>query len=163
MTTAPVIELRDRGHVLATWRHVVMQIYAAEARRTTVLRATEIMRRLAREHPAGIGSLVLVSHSGAPPDEGCRAAWSAQMRDIGAPVTLVLFEGASLRASIVRGVVTGMAMLARRSVNMRVAASAAEGAPWFVAELERAGAPCGTAAELIAALGRARAELEAAR
>jgi hypothetical protein len=163
MATGPVIELRERGHVLATWQNVMIQIYAAEARRTTVLRATEIMRRLNREHPAGIGSIVLVSHVGPPPDQGCRTAWTAQMRDLGAPVTLILFEGASLRASIVRGVVTGMALLVRRTVNMRVAASPAEGLPWFTAEMDRAHVPCGSVAELTAALEQARAEVKAAR
>ncbi|MFT3775731.1 MAG: hypothetical protein QM820_61070 [Minicystis sp.] len=150
------IELNEKGHLLATWRHVMMQLYTAEARRTTIVKASEMMRRLTRDNPAGIGSLVLVQHTGRPPDEGCRSAWVTQMRENQSKGILILFEGTSLRASIVRGVVTGMAQLAKRSADIHVSAKPREGLPWLVSTLEQRGAPCGSVAEISAAVEEAR-------
>jgi hypothetical protein len=151
------ITLSHGGHLLATWRNLVIQAYAAEARSDTVERATLLLQRATRARPGAVGSIVLVTHQGRPPDEKCRAAWVKQMRESRTGAILLLFEGTSLRASIVRGVATSLTLLARRSINIHVAGTPREGVPWFVSELSRLGAPCGTETEVTAMIGEVRA------
>jgi hypothetical protein len=152
------IDLCERGHVLATWRNLVIQVYGSEARATTVERATHLVQAHARLHPSGIGMVVVVSHMGRPPDEACRAGWSRQMRaGNGLLAALILMEGEGLRASVVRSVATGLLLLARRQVAIQMAATVAQGLPWFVSEMERSGARAGTLAEVTTAIHAARA------
>ncbi len=146
------IELNEGRHVLATWRNVLLQGFASEARIGTLKRSSELLRRLASTHPEGVGSMLIVSHSGRPPDQECRKEWAAQMSAAYTRVVLVLFDGQSFRASLVRGVVTGLVLLARPAACVLTAEKASEGAPRFTAEMAKRKAPCGTASELEAAL-----------
>ena len=146
------VELNEGRHVLATWRNVLLQGFASEARIGTLKRSSEILRRLASTHPEGVGFMIIVSHSGRPPEHECRSEWVAQMSAASTRVVLVLFEGQSFRASLVRGVVTGLVMLARPTARVLTDEKASEGVPRFTAEMAKRKASCGTASELEAAL-----------
>ncbi len=146
------IELNEDRHVLVTWRNVLIQSFASEARIGTLKRSSEILRRLASTHPAGVGFMIIVSHSGRPPDQQCRQEWVAQMSAAYTRAVLVLFEGQTFRAALVRGVVTGLVLLARPTACVLTAEKASEGAPRFAAEMARRKASCGTVSEIEAVL-----------
>jgi hypothetical protein len=150
------IEYCAEGHAVATHGGVVIQVFASEARQGTIDRATDALRRIRRATGKGAGALILVMHDGRPPDDACRRAWARQLREAEVGSTLILYEASSLRAAIVRGVVTGLLLLVRRSPSIHVAAAARDGLPWFVGQLEAQGAELGGEAALGAALAEAR-------
>jgi hypothetical protein len=144
--------LCERGHVVAVRRPLVFQVYGAEARAPSIEVATEAIAR-ERDARAPVGVVIVVAHHGRPPDEAAREAWMRQIRAArGELAVLILYDGTSIRASIVRGVVTGILMVTKRREGTRVSATAAEGLPWLLDRLASLGAAVPSVRDAFSAL-----------
>ncbi len=113
----PSIELVTQDYAVGIWRNVLVVDWKE---RTTGEAARDVnfrLQRLAKTHPRGVCYLAFVAEKALPPEFEARQVL-AQMLKLGGEYTVagaVVFDGAGLRGAFVRGVATGLAMLARPS------------------------------------------------
>jgi hypothetical protein len=109
-------------YVLASWMNVFC---AAWLRETTKAGVEDLHRRcqlFARKSANSVFYLAVVAEKAPPPDGPARAALSAFLQD-GKSFLLagaVLWDGVGVRAAMVRGVATGLVMLANPPFPFRV-------------------------------------------
>jgi hypothetical protein len=80
-----------------------------------------------------VGLINIIEEGAALPAAEARQALARLMSDSGEhiAVSAVVFEGRGFRSAAVRGVVTGLSMLARQPYPHRVCATLSEAAEWF--------------------------------
>jgi hypothetical protein len=110
------VELVTHDYTVGVWRNVLVVDWRE---RTTGDGARDVhfrLQRLARTYPDGVFYLAFVSEHAAPPDFDARQTL-ANMLKAGRSILAgaVVFDGAGLRGAFVRGVATGLVMLARPS------------------------------------------------
>lgn len=112
--SAAGIELVTHDYAVGVWRNVVVVDWRA---RTTVEAVRDVhlrLQRLTRTHPEGVFYLAFVAEGALPPDIEARRTL-ANMLKAGRSILAgaVVFDGAGLRGAFVRGVATGLVVLAR--------------------------------------------------
>lgn len=122
------VELVTRDYAVGVWHNVLVVDWRE---RTTGDGARDVhfrLQRLARTHTSGVLYLAFVAEHATPPDFEARQTL-ANMLKSGRSILAgsVVFDGAGLRGAFVRGVATGLVMLARPSF------------PFVVCSLEEAG------------------------
>jgi hypothetical protein len=110
------VELVTHDYTVGVWRNVLVVDWRE---RTTGDGARDVhfrLQRLARTHAEGVFYLAFVAEQAAPPDFEARQTL-ANMLKAGRSILAgaVVFDGAGLRGAFVRGVATGLVMLARPS------------------------------------------------
>lgn len=125
-------------HVVATFHHVVITLFARETRPAIEVPIRKAMESLEGRYP---GKLVLLSTvaEGAPlPGPEARAALAEAMRAGGNRVqrSALHFEGNGFRAAAVRGVTTGLILVARQPYPHQVFKSLEEAAAWVAPEID---------------------------
>jgi len=111
---ATSVELVTQDYAVAVWRNVLVVDWRE---RTTGEGARDVqfrLQRLARAYPEGIFYLAFVAESASPPDLEARQTLATMLKTGNSLVAgAVVFDGAGLRGAFVRGVATGLVMLAR--------------------------------------------------
>jgi len=110
------VELVTHDYAVGVWRNVLVVDWRI---RTTGDGARDVhfrLQRLARAYPEGVFYLAFVAEQASPPDFEARQTL-ANMLKAGRSILAgsVVFDGAGLRGAFVRGVATGLVMLARPS------------------------------------------------
>lgn len=152
-TTLQMIRL-ERDYCLASWGRVFIVIWRHD---TTMEGVRELDRQLASyapSAPGGCGLLTIIEQGAPMPSSEVRTALARFMTD-GARVirsSAVAFEGAGFRAAAVRGVVTGLTMLARQPYPHKVFATMSEAAQWLCSSLQETAKHHIVSAELCRAL-----------
>ena len=127
-STPTSVELVTQDYAVGVWRNVLVVDWR---QRTTGDGARDVhfrLQRLARSHAEGVFYLAFVAERAAPPDLEARQTLANMLR-VGRSILAgaVVFDGAGLRGAFVRGVATGLVMLARPAF------------PFIVCSLEDAG------------------------
>lgn len=139
-SASPRIGAIDENYCFAEWRSVYIDIW----RQHTLLDGVRVFGKqladFAREHREGFALLTIVEADAAVPDSTSREAVAALMRTHGKAIksSALVFEGSGFRAAAIRGVVTGMAMLARPSFPHRVFPDTRSSARWLLEALGQA-------------------------
>lgn len=134
---AQVVSL-THDYCLATWHQIYIVIWRHE---TTMTGVHELDRRLIELEPgwgSGCGLLTIIEQGAPMPSSEVRTAL-ARFMTVAARViksSAVAFEGAGFRAAAVRGVVTGLTMLARQPYPHKVFATTPEAARWLAGSLK---------------------------
>ena len=103
-------------------------------RQETTIDGVEAVRReielLGRAHPKGIGLLTIVEQAAPMPSSQARNGLARTLADFGKVInhSAVVFEGGGFRAAAIRGVVTGLTLLARPPFPHKVFATLEDGA-----------------------------------
>lgn len=110
------VELVTHDYAVGVWRNVLVVDWR---HRTTGDGARDVqfrLQRLARAHSEGVFYLAFVAEHAAPPDFDARQTLANMLKG-GRSILAgaVVFDGAGLRGAFVRGVATGLVMLARPS------------------------------------------------
>lgn len=110
------VELVTHDYTVGVWRNVLVVDWR---QRTTGDGARDVhfrLQRLARTHTEGVFYLAFVSEQASPPDFEARQILATMLKT-GRSILAgaVVFDGAGLRGAFVRGVATGLVMLARPS------------------------------------------------
>jgi hypothetical protein len=111
------VELVTDDYAVGIWRNVLVVDWKV---RTTGDAARDVnfrLQRLAKSHTRGVFYFAYVAESALPPEFEARQVLARMLRS-GSEYTLggaVVFDGAGLRGAFVRGVATGLVLLARPS------------------------------------------------
>jgi hypothetical protein len=153
---ARVIELKH-DFCIAAWQQLYIIIWRHETTMDGVRAADTHLDEFARSIPQG-GLLTIIEQGAPMPSSDVRNSL-ARFLTGGAKFirsSAVAFEGAGFRAAAVRGVVTGLTMLARQPYPHKVFATMAEAANWLGASLPETAGIHLDSGRLVPALGELR-------
>ena len=160
LSPAPRLLGADRHHRIGTWGPVFFVLWKGETEPSTADRIQESLRAFVPTLEGRRAALFTVVAKEAPmPSSEARTALSNILRQ-GADAVLasaVVMEGDGFRASMVRSVATGLALVARQPFPHRVFAATEDAAAWIDLRLGGS-APRASAAEILMALEELRRE-----
>jgi hypothetical protein len=158
--TASVIAL-EHDYCFAGWNAIFIVIWRHDTTSDGVRNLDLKLRDHEKAHPDGCGLLTIIEQGAPMPTSEVRTALARFMTE-GARVirsSAVAFEGAGFRAAAVRGVVTGLTMLARQPYPHKVFATMPDAAQWLGASLRETAKLNVDSAALLAALSDLRARV----
>jgi hypothetical protein len=129
----------DSNYCIAHWSRVFVIVWRRE---TTMSAVDDLQRNLvkfAAENPKA-GILTIVERNAPLPPSLVRQRLAEILTSVGSSIqrSAVVFEGEGFRAAAVRGVVTGLTMLARPPYPHKVFATVDEAFGWLATGLEAA-------------------------
>lgn len=151
----------DENHATGTCGPLLIMVWGRETTLPAVAHAKAVGQRLAARHPTGVTFLMIVESTAEIPSSPVRAALSEALRSFGSFVlrSALVHEGTGFRAAAVRGVVTGLSLVARQPYPHQVFDRVEPAVRWL-AQSFPAGAEVGAVLDAVAKL---RAELELQR
>lgn len=155
----------EHDHCMATWGGVFICIWRHETTAEGVRALSDRFSDFARTHPAGVALLTIVEPNAPVPEGHVRDALAGFMRRSATALktSAVVHEGTGFRAAAVRGVVTGLTLLARQPFPHRIFATVPEGCRWLAGTLrETAPEVACDPDQLIEAVRELRARIAAA-
>jgi hypothetical protein len=138
-TPARVLTVTD-DHCIAIWRRFLVVVWRKDTTSPAVADFRAALTRLASEtHEVAL--LTVVEPNAPPPPSDVRDALAAVLAEFGKLIkfSAVAFEGTGFRAAMVRGVVTGLTLLARMPYPHKVFAGVPEAARWLIPNVHRLG------------------------
>lgn len=115
----------------------------------------------AKAFPEGIGFLTIADRPGTPPDAATRAEYAAMLnefRPVSRASALVITGGSALGSSVVRGVATGLMMMAKRS-NLKTFGDIREAGAWLNVHASARGVPLPSAVDTTDAVAMLHARM----
>jgi hypothetical protein len=158
----PALVLRvDDNHAVATWRRVFVHIWRMHATVDAVRGSAAYLQRFSADTPGGVGMVTIIAERAPPPSSEVSREVATVLRSaVAVRASVVAFEGSSFRASIVRSVITGLAILSRPPYPHFVTGSMSEASTWLIDTLAKAGIETfASGDEVCAAIERLRGEL----
>lgn len=141
MPSGQLLQL-DPDQALFTWNNVVVVAWRGECTAPGVTRFERAALSTLLRWPQGVVLLGVIEPGATPPSQEMRsviAASNDRMASKGALAFAAVFSGAGFFGSAVRGVVTGLTLLARRTYPFRVFPGHQEAVQWFGTLLEPLG------------------------
>ena len=136
----------DRNQALVTWDHLVLVIWRGICDAPAVQRLEQAGMDALRRNPDGIALMGVVEKTAVPPAGAMRAA-SAAANDRLARHGLVGVAGvltqSGFAGSVVRGVITGLTLLARSDYPFKVFENHTSAAAWLSQRLASSGVRMG--------------------
>jgi hypothetical protein len=131
------VVVRDSDYCVATWGDVFIVIWRQETRLDAARGLDALLAAFGKERPRGCGLLTVVEQDAPMPTSEVRAAIAKFLNNGGGTIksSAVAFEGTGFRAAAVRGVVTGLTMLARQPYPHRVFATVQDALTWLSSSL----------------------------
>jgi hypothetical protein len=157
---ARVFVLED-NHCMATWRSFVIVIWRKDTTADAVKQLRDLLQKTSTTTQA-VCLLTIVEPNAPPPSSDVRDALAGVLGEFGKLIkySAVAFEGSGFRAAMVRGVVTGLTMLARMPYPHKVFAGVEESARWLCGNASAVGFR-ETANEVIDAVAELRRRIAA--
>ncbi len=138
----PQLIVAEHGVVLGTWRQFFFVIYTGALSTASTARMNLEYRRFRRDHADPAAFLCVVEEQTPLPSTAVREG-IAELLKAGAGhvrATALVQEGSGFRAAAVRGVTTGLSLLARQPFPLHVFASATAASAWLVESFPDVGA-----------------------
>ena len=131
-------------YCIATWSSVLVLIWRVNTTMDAVAAVRHEIEALGRAHPQGIGLLTIVEQAAPVPSSEARNGLARTLADFGKIIrhSAVVHEGSGFRAAAIRGVVTGLTMLARPPYPHKVFSTLDSAALWLASGLRAAGIDC---------------------
>lgn len=133
-----VIRAQDPHHCVATWRNVLVVIWRNETQLGAVRSLASHLAQFAEVPPKGCALLTIIEAGAPMPSAEARSELARFMTDAASRLksSAVAFEGAGFRAAAVRGVVTGLTMLARQPYPHKIFSTVQEAAQWLSSSMQ---------------------------
>jgi hypothetical protein len=141
---------------IVQWEDVFVVIDGGTGRASDYVLARRMLAEQGSRYAAGMGCLVIIPVDAKPPSEPAREAMKAALATLRLRCLCWLVEGAGFQAAMVRGVLTGLRLVAARSYETHVSRDLDEALRWMLPRLEG-----GT--ERIEAVSRASTTIRASR
>jgi len=148
----------EKDYCLATWHEIFILIWRHETTLDGLRALDHALRDHERTYPGGCGLLTIIEQGAPMPSSDVRTAMARFMTEAARIIksSAVTFEGAGFRAAAVRGVVTGLTMLARQPYPHKVFATVDEAARWLSGSLKATAQVAIDSSALLGALGALR-------
>ena len=132
----------EPSHAIAFLERTLVVLWQTETRKQAVLELASLLAGLAEES-RGLALMQVIGDHATPPDADTRAALAKMLKanETRIVASAVVFEGSGFRASVIRSVVVGIAMLSRPKCPHTVFASTAEGTEWLSGYMKSNGSP----------------------
>jgi hypothetical protein len=130
----------DRNHVTFSWGPLLGTVWKVETVVSAVEQLRDILHSLAASQPSKkVGVLTIIAADAPLPSTEARSALVNLFRGSAEMVvcSAVVFEGSGFRASAVRSVATGLALLARQPFPHRIFSNTRGAFEWTDSEMER--------------------------
>lgn len=123
----------EYDHCMATWAGVFICIWRHETTADGVRALADRFSDFGRTHADGAALLTIVEPNAPVPEGHVRDMLAGFMRKSATTIksSAVVHEGSGFRAAAVRGVVTGLTLLARQPFPHRIFADVADGCRWL--------------------------------
>jgi hypothetical protein len=157
----PTLSLVTPDHAIGFWRALGVLVWrgGVDARVALAFRRASVAH--ARQHAGGSAIVHLVETTSSVPDADTRKALAEIPEDArkATRFSAVVAEGDGLRGSLVRGVATGVSLLMRGSLPIKVFARVSEASRFAEGDFERGGVRLGSALEIETAIEAIRARI----
>src|SRR5262249_34587794 len=126
------VHVLDDNYCMATWRNFAVVIWRKDTTAEAVGQWRTLLQKIATTSDA-ICLLTVVEPDARPPPSEVRDALAGVLGEFGKLIkfSAVAFEGTGFRAAMVRGVVTGLTLLARMPYPHKVFAGVEEAVRWM--------------------------------
>jgi hypothetical protein len=127
-----------RDHVVATYNRVILLVFERDTTLGAVVALRKALDYLDGKYPSGIALLTVVSENAPLPSQEARDAMSSVATGAAGKRlrrSAVVFEGGGFRSALVRGVATGLQLVAKLPFPHRVFHSVELAAAWLAPEL----------------------------
>ncbi len=126
------VHVLDANHCMATWHNFVIVIWRKDTTADAVKQLRELFQKTSTMTQA-VCLLTIVEPNAPPPSSDVRDALAGVLGEFGKLIkfSAVAFEGSGFRAAMVRGVVTGLTMLARMPYPHKVFAGVDDSVRWL--------------------------------
>jgi hypothetical protein len=153
-----IIEVVHDDYCMATWQRVFNDIWRVNTTVDGVRHLQSGFDALARETSGGLGLLTVVEAKAPLPPADARKALARFLSSASPRIKLsaVVFEGDGFRAAGVRGVVTGLTLMARPSYPHKIFSTVLGACQWFGKNFADHGKPVLDAVEMLAAIANLR-------
>ncbi len=138
----PLLLTCDGDHLTATWGPVFITLWKKEARVDAARAIQFALRDFAASTPTGrVACLTVIEAKAELPSKDARIAVANLLRFNAESIvcSLNVMEGEGFRAAAVRGVVTGISLVARQPFPHRTSASVALAASWVATSMQKEG------------------------
>lgn len=134
---AAKVAVLEHDHCVAVWGPVVILIWRHETTLDGVRAVDERLHDFARTNPSGGGLMTIIEANAPLPEAHVRDALAGVLKKhpVAIKSSAVVHEGSGFRAAAVRGVVTGLTLLARQPFPHRIFATVDDGSRWLAASL----------------------------
>ena len=155
------IEAVTSDYCLATWARFYIDIWRGN---TTMegLQAIQVgFPGFANRYPSGVGLVTIVEQRAPLPPAPVRNAMAKFLADSASAIkcSAVVFEGEGFSAAAVRGVVTGLTLVARPAYPHKIFATVPQASAWSASSIVQAGEPRVNASEIVTAIAELRTKL----
>jgi len=117
------------------WEDVFVLVDDGTARESDYALVQRMLAEQGARYATGIGCLVIIPVDAKPPSERIRKAMKAALAVVPLRCLCWLVEGAGFQAAMVRGVLTGLSLVANRSYETQVSRDLREALAWMLPHL----------------------------
>jgi hypothetical protein len=130
------IESIDPAHVIGTAEPILVCLWRTVTTRAAIAKLRATGARLAASEREGFAMMTVVEASADLPDPDVRADLAEYFRAVSSSVvcSALVFEGQGFRAAAVRGITTGLNLMARQPFPHKVFATVQDAASWIDAQ-----------------------------
>jgi hypothetical protein len=121
---------------VSQWEDVFVLIDNGTARESDYAVIQRMLAEHGSRYATGVGCLVIIPVDAKPPSERVRKAMKAALAVVPLRCLCWLVEGAGFQAAMVRGVLTGLSLVANRSYETHVSRDLGAALAWMLPHLE---------------------------
>ncbi len=123
----------DEDFAVGYWENIFFVVWYGETTVEAVRRIEEEAHTLAGQNPRGLGLLTVVKEKAKMPPPRARQALADFLSESGdtVRVSAVVQEGAGFRAAAVRGLISGITMVAKQPFPHKIFATIEDASRWF--------------------------------
>jgi hypothetical protein len=130
----PRVSEQTSDHTFGTWNHLVIVVWKHETTVSALRGSGALVRALAKERGFPVGLLTIVEDGAPLPSTEARKVAAEVLHGVPIKLSAMVFEGQGFRAASVRGVITGIGLLARTPYPHRTFATVKDAAIWIEKE-----------------------------
>ena len=154
----PRVAEHTRDHAFGTWQHLVIVVWKQQTTVQALRSVGALTFALAKDSGHKIGLLSIVEDGAPLPTAEVRKVTADVLRGVPIKLSAMVFEGHGFRAAAVRGVITGIGLLARTPYPHRTFAMVEDAAVWIEEETRADGPDAMLRGSVARAVARFRGE-----
>jgi hypothetical protein len=150
---------KERVHIqVVSWEDVLVVIDDGGAKPSDYDMLRDLLARLGKEYPSGLGCLTVIPPDAKPPSEDARKALNANLEIANLRCICWLVEGSGFQGAMVRAVLTGLRFFVRAQYPRSIVTGLEEAILWMLPHLEGGAKRVHRVEEAVAAISAQRAQ-----